>query len=142
MNVRAVYEISFADSAMRYIGSTVDLKSRSANHWSSLNAGTHANKFLQADYNKYGGSLMVISILEVVSADDSLTEREQAHIDSYPWRMLYNIMPAVREERINTGFRFTPTLRRYLQQHEKTQADLVEDVVRRTADFKRWENDD
>jgi hypothetical protein len=56
--------------------------------------------------------------------------------------MLYNIMPAVREERINTGFRFTPTLRRYLQQHEKTQADLVEDVVRRTADFKRWENDD
>ena len=51
--------------------------------------------------------------------------------------------PADRGERkINTGLRLTPTLRRYLQQHSKSQADLVEDVVRRTADFKRWENDD
>ena len=51
--------------------------------------------------------------------------------------------PADRGERkINTGLRLTPTLRAYLQQHEKTQADLVEDVVRRTADFKRWESDD
>lgn len=47
--------------------------------------------------------------------------------------------PADRGERkINTGLRLTPTLRRYLQQHEKTQADVVEDAVRRTADFKRW----
>ena len=51
--------------------------------------------------------------------------------------------PAYRGERkINTGLRLTPTLRRYLQQHSKSQADLVEDVVRRTADFKRWESDD
>jgi len=51
--------------------------------------------------------------------------------------------PADRGERkIMTALRLTPTLRAYLQQHEKTQADLVEDVVRRTADFKRWESDD
>jgi hypothetical protein len=50
--------------------------------------------------------------------------------------------PAARGERkINTGLRLTPTLRAYLAQHEKTQADVVEDAIRRTADFKRWAND-
>ena len=48
--------------------------------------------------------------------------------------------PPDRDERkINTGLRLTPTLRAYLAQHEKTQADVVEDAVRRTADFRRWE---
>ena len=46
--------------------------------------------------------------------------------------------PARGERKIMTGLRLTPTLRRYLRQHSKTQADVVEDAVRRTADFKRW----
>jgi len=42
------------------------------------------------------------------------------------------------ERKIETGMRLTPTLRRYLHQHGKTTANVVEDAVRRTADFKRW----
>lgn len=47
--------------------------------------------------------------------------------------------PPTREERkINTGLRLSPLLREYLRQHDKSQADVVEDAVRRSAGFKRW----
>jgi len=48
--------------------------------------------------------------------------------------------PADRGERKQqASMRLTPTLLRYLAQCDGSMADTVEDTVRRTAAFRRWE---
>jgi hypothetical protein len=47
--------------------------------------------------------------------------------------------PATRGERKQTtSLRLSPTLLRYLAEQDDTAANVVEDAVRRTADFRAW----
>lgn len=48
--------------------------------------------------------------------------------------------PADRGVRkITTSMRLTPVVLEYLSRHGDTTANVVEDCIRRTADFRRWE---
>ena len=40
--------------------------------------------------------------------------------------------------KITTSMRLTPIVLQYLAEHESTAANVVEDCVRRSADFRRW----
>jgi group I intron endonuclease len=73
----AVYAISCLVNQCRYIGGTARIDKRPNEHWAALASGNHYNKNLQADYNKYSANSMVFVILEWVSDEKSLLEREQ-----------------------------------------------------------------
>lgn len=50
--------------------------------------------------------------------------------------------PAARGERKETtSMRLTPTLLRYLSEHNESAGEIVEAAIRRTADFRKWVKD-
>lgn len=76
-----VYKISCIDNHRFYIGSTrVDFNKRFTSHKYYLNKGIHANKNMQASWNKYGEISFSFDILEKCHPD-SAYQREQFFID-------------------------------------------------------------
>lgn len=61
-NKSGIYKISYKD--LCYIGSSVDLYNRLAQHISHLRKGNHHSKIMQNYFNKYGESLFGIEVLE------------------------------------------------------------------------------
>lgn len=69
-----VYYLKFRNH--NYIGSTLDLKQRLADHICRLKNGKHSNIQMQNIYNKYGEDVSFFSILEVFEHSDLLQIRE------------------------------------------------------------------
>lgn len=65
-----------------YIGSAIDLKKRWTNHLSGLRRNSHANSFLQRDYNKCGAAAFSFIVIKKVSEDIILLE-EQKFLDLF-----------------------------------------------------------
>ena len=83
-----VYKIELNDKI--YVGSTVvPFKNRWADHISKLKKGKHENRHLQNTYNKYGGTTLKFSILEIVKNKEDCIFKEQYHIDTL--KPQYNI---------------------------------------------------
>ncbi len=59
-----VYIIENKKNGHRYVGSSVDIKRRWAEHTNGLRARRHENRHLQNAYNKYGKSVFVFEVLE------------------------------------------------------------------------------
>ena len=59
-----VYKIECSANGKRYIGRTNNLKRRTIDHFSSLRAGKHSCKPLQADFNEYGEDSFSIEPIE------------------------------------------------------------------------------
>lgn len=83
-----IYRIRNTLTGDLYVGSSVDVKSRSLKHLSHLRRGVHRNAHLQAAFAKYGEASLVFEMLEAVAPADLLA-REQWHIDQT--RPAYNI---------------------------------------------------
>jgi len=67
-----------------YIGSSSNLRNRKKEHYKTLKSNTHANRYLQRSYNKYGKENLKFEIVEYIENDDSkLLEREQYYLDIY-----------------------------------------------------------
>lgn len=52
--IRAVYIITNLINNRKYIGSTVNVKSRKLSHFTKLKGNRHSNKYLQSDFNIHG----------------------------------------------------------------------------------------
>lgn len=76
-----IYEIKNVENNKRYIGSTIDLKSRRAAHFNFLRHNKHRSILLQNAFNKYGEKSFVFSVIEDNVIQDCLIEREQYWID-------------------------------------------------------------
>ena len=79
-----------------YYGSAKNIKQRCASHISDMKKGTHANRMIQASYNKYKYALFeVIEIChDVISNPSSLLRSEQRWIDfGYSSDNCMNICP-------------------------------------------------
>tara|TARA_R100001463_G_scaffold3163_1_gene12951 strand:+ start:244 stop:960 length:717 start_codon:yes stop_codon:yes gene_type:complete len=74
-----IYKISFDKGRLFYIGSSLDLMRRRANHLCELNKKNHYNRKLQNAYNKHG--MFNFEILENCSKD-FLIKREQYYLDT------------------------------------------------------------
>lgn len=86
-----VYEILNLVNGKRYVGSSINLKSRRWRHFSNLRNGRHENEHLQRSWDRYGGDSFVFRV--VLECDkDELLEKEQELIDSYEFSSLYNIL--------------------------------------------------
>lgn len=65
-----------------YVGSSVDLKQRKADHLKDLRKGNHKNRHLQNAFRKYGEENFSWEVLEHVSEDGLLLQREEFWIVS------------------------------------------------------------
>lgn len=89
-SVPVIYEIVNTKSGKRYIGSTTRYRHRFREHRRQLRLGEHSSSYFQNAYNKHGERCFVMRPLEIVTTRDRLMDREQAWIDSFKWRDLYN----------------------------------------------------
>ena len=87
-----IYIIVCEPTNKRYIGKSKSIGARIGAHLFRLSNGDHPNKYLQADYNKYGHDAFYFKVVEMVSAD-CLAAREAFWFESFPKDILYNIMP-------------------------------------------------
>lgn len=79
MKICGVYRIRCAPNGNSYIGSSVNVHARWADHRSKLRHGKHWSRHLQRSWNKYGDDAFSFEIVEVVVGDPVLAE--QAWID-------------------------------------------------------------
>lgn len=80
--MKIIYEILCIKNNKRYIGQTSNFKARVKNHKRELRENRHGNKYLQADYNKYGLSYFKFNILEY-SDDINFLKRETFYMNKY-----------------------------------------------------------
>jgi group I intron endonuclease len=75
-----VYQIINKVNGKRYIGSSVNIKSRWRDHIYCLDGGRHNNHYLQRSWNKYGGSNFVFETI-CLFPESELIENEQHLLD-------------------------------------------------------------
>jgi len=76
-----VYQIQCKPTGKVYVGSSYRVFTRWYAHRRDFRSGTHANRFLQRAWAKYGEAAFDFSVLEECSRDEVLT-REQFYIDT------------------------------------------------------------
>ena len=89
--VPGVYIIRNTINGKCYVGSTVNLRSRKFDHFTSLQKGYHKNPRLQNAFDKYDADAFDFSVAEFVDDKSMLIEREQHYIDTL--HPEYNISP-------------------------------------------------
>lgn len=86
-----IYQIINKHSKKCYIGKSVDVKNRLKQHYRELTKGEHCNVFLQKDFDKYGESAFVVSLLKECKEDElSKYESHYCHENDI-WNKGYNI---------------------------------------------------
>ncbi len=89
MKICGIYQIRNIIDNKRYIGQSVDIKSRWAHHKYSLNKGNHYNKYLQKAWNKYNKCNFIFEILQECNKE-CLNELEEQYAESFCDK-LYNL---------------------------------------------------
>ena len=74
-----IYLIKNIFNDKTYVGQSSDIHGRFRRHISALSSHEHANKYLQADWDKYGEEAFEFSILEECQ-EDELNDREKYYI--------------------------------------------------------------
>ena len=88
-----IYCIVNLANEKRYVGQSVSIKKRIAEHLRHLRKGKHGCKHLQAAFNKYGELFFEYKILEICEKGE-LTKREQYWMDFFGYDETYNTAPA------------------------------------------------
>lgn len=78
-----IYCIKNKENGKVYIGQTVDIRKRWVQHQCDLEAGRHDNKYLQADWKKYGKQAFEMFVIEKC-------EIEQLHEKEIEWIKKYS----------------------------------------------------
>lgn len=90
-----IYKIENKINGMVYVGSSINVIERLAQHRRDLKREAHCNQKLQRSYLKYGEDQFLFQCIEVVIFIEALTEREQFWIDYYrSVGRVYNLCPA------------------------------------------------
>jgi group I intron endonuclease len=125
-----VYEIVHLNTGKRYIGQSINTKSRWTDHKRMLRAGAHPNPKLQAYWDKYGPDAFLFRVLEECKKEE-LDAIEQKYIDLDPWfnvarnaksPMLGRTMPKEFGQKLSQALRGktrTPEQRRRMSESRK-----------------------
>lgn len=81
MSEPGIYIITNTESGKVYVGSSVDLRRRQAQHRSRLQRGKHDNSHLQRAWDKYGAGAFRFMVCEYVEGKGQLMAREQYWLD-------------------------------------------------------------
>lgn len=101
-----IYLIKCLANGKIYVGSAVNLKKRSWEHFYRLKKNEHHNEYLQRAYNKYGHDAFQFIQIEICDKD-KLIEKEQFYIDWFKAtdeNIGYNLCKISRS---NLGRKFT-----------------------------------
>lgn len=82
LKISGIYKIENKTNGKVYIGRSIDIDARWAEHKRNLLNGTHHSKKLQNSYNLHGIESFAFSIIEEVDRD-RIVEAEQKYIDLY-----------------------------------------------------------
>lgn len=77
-----IYSIENKINHKKYIGQSVNIKSRWCSHRADLNNGNHDNDYLQKSWNKYGEQNFEFKVLEEC-LENVLNDKERHYIDLY-----------------------------------------------------------
>lgn len=80
--ISGIYCIEQLESHKKYIGQSVDIKTRWKNHKNELNRGVHHNDYLQKSWNKYGEELFKFYVLDYCDINE-LDGKEIYYINLY-----------------------------------------------------------
>jgi group I intron endonuclease len=80
---RCIYKIINVINNKFYVGSAVNFEKRKARHLWRLRRGDHANKHLQAAWQKYGDKAFVFAIVEVVPESADLLAAENVWLKQH-----------------------------------------------------------
>jgi group I intron endonuclease len=78
-----IYQIINNNDGKFYIGSSVNYKSRWAQHIHLLNKNKHSNRHLQNAWNKHGGNNFEFNIIIELFTKENIQEIEQNYINFY-----------------------------------------------------------
>lgn len=131
-----VYQIVNTKNGKRYIGSSVNVRSRYGSHLRGLGKGRHHSTRLQHSWVKYGSIAFEFSILEVVPQEELLA-CEQKYLDmyqAYDPEHGYNIC---REGRNRAGAKHSASTKARIsssnQGKKRTEAQIEAMRVRQTG---------
>lgn len=80
---RGIYKIINVVNNKFYVGSAVSFAERKRKHWWMLRKGTHANKHLQAAWNKYGEASFTFVIVEEHEKDADILAAENVWLKEH-----------------------------------------------------------
>lgn len=80
---RGIYKIINVVNNKFYVGSAVDFTARKRRHWWALRSQRHANKHLQAAWNKYGEESFKFLIVEELPEGADLVSAEDAWLKEH-----------------------------------------------------------
>ena len=88
-----LYVIRNIDSGKQYVGSSINLKSRTQEHINHLSSGNHENYALQSDYSRLGPDQFEVAMLERSVEPCQLAKREADQIATLlnAGNQLYNL---------------------------------------------------
>lgn len=92
--IQGIYKITNIVDGKFYIGSSVNLKNRLANHFSKLRNNKHSNIYLQRAFRVHGETNFKSEILEVTDNlhQSALLDIEQKYLDNIEnWEASYNL---------------------------------------------------
>jgi len=90
-----IYAITNNQTGQVYIGQSINLNERLAQHKRDLRRGSCCNQRLQRAWNKYGSEAFSFDCIEIVPVQEDLAKREQHWIDQFMSSGLaYNLCPS------------------------------------------------
>lgn len=126
-----IYCIKNTVTGKVYIGSAVNLRKRKNEHFSTLAAGTHANRYLQSAYDKYGLAAFEFTVLELVPDSAALTAAEQRFMDEHgAFGLGYNLRPIAASM---LGFKHSDAAKAAVSKAHKGRVWSADIVAKRRA---------
>lgn len=133
-----IYCIENKINNKKYIGQSINMKSRLSKHISELNRNCHENDYLQKSWNKYGSDNFKFYVLEYCEKD-ILDEREIYYIDMFDTTnrgLGYNLKSGGQE-----GNYYSEEVRQKMSESTKrTYLDPKRRMIQRNNALKQWSN--
>lgn len=132
-----VYKIECSVNGFVYIGQTINLFRRVAEHKYKLARGAHRNKQLQADYDKFGENCFSISIISSASPDDLDNIERSAIAYAQSTNKCYNVFGGGK-----SGYTVTEAFRKRASEINKGKVVSEATKLKMAESTKRqWENE-
>lgn len=134
-----IYSIENVVNHKKYIGQSINIKSRWCKHKVDLNNGNHDNDYLQKSWNKYGENNFEFKILEECS-EEELNEKERYYIDLYNTMNRdygYNLKSGGQDKNYVTEYvknKISESNKKYYEEHPEAK------IKSSISAYKQWSN--